>query len=97
MQGRAWTCELQADGRPLDWRQDADAHTAWTVSDDRPVAQLALGVAAGLQLGYSCQDWIVDRCGTAWLVDVNPAGQWLFLPEPVAAAVSGAIAEWLAS
>jgi len=43
------------------------------------------------------QDWIVDEADTAWFVDGNPAGQWLFLPEPVGAAVTERIAEWLVS
>lgn len=93
---RAWVCCLPAAGLPVDWRADRDAHSSWTRSLDYDfVRSLALRAADSLKLGYSCQDWIVDERGTAWLVDVNPAGQWLFLPDPVASEVTGAIADWL--
>ncbi len=49
-----------------------------------------------LHLGYSSQDWLLcdDGC---YVVDINPAGQWLFLPEPIGNSVADAIASWLSS
>lgn len=92
---RAWACSLDATGTPVDWRAAADAHHRWE-PDDVPQVELdALDVAAALEIGYSSQDWIVDDRGESWLVDVNPAGQWMFLPEPVSSAVTLAIAKWL--
>lgn len=93
---RAWPCRLDATDLPLDWRIDDDAHTSWKkCTDAESVAAVAIKVAAELHLGYSCQDWIVDVSGTSWLVDINPAGQWLFLPDEVGDAVTAAIADWL--
>jgi glutathione synthase/RimK-type ligase-like ATP-grasp enzyme len=93
---RSWPCELGATGLPLDWRADHDAHSAWrTCPDGETVGALAVQVAAGLELGYSCQDWIEDADGEVWLVDVNPGGQWLFLPDDTAVAVTRALADWL--
>lgn len=93
---RSWPCELSARGLPLDWRADDDAHSAWrTCPDGEMVGVLAARVAAGLDLGYSCQDWIEDADGGVWLVDVNPGGQWQFLPGDTAAAVTRALADWL--
>lgn len=48
-----------------------------------------------MNLGFSSQDWIVDRDGTAWFIDGNPAGQWLFLPPEVSTPATDAIASWL--
>lgn len=94
---RSWPCQLDAAGLPLDWREEDEAHTSWRAShDDSDVGALAVRVASELRLGYSSQDWIVDATATAWLVDVNPGGQWLFLPEEAASAVTSALADWLA-
>jgi hypothetical protein len=38
--------------------------------------------------------WDSDTRGAVF-IDLNPAGQWLFLPEPVSGAVARAIAEHL--
>jgi hypothetical protein len=96
VRGAAWPCTLDATNLPLDWRATAQAHSSWNVSDqDAELADMAARVAASLNLGYTCQDWIIDRVGAAWLVDVNPAGQWLFLPHEVASEVTSAIANWL--
>jgi hypothetical protein len=93
---RAWPCRLDAADLPLDWRMDGDAHTSWTkCTNAESVAAVAIKVAHELNLGYSCQDWVVDESGTSWLVDINPAGQWLFLPDEVGNAVTEAIADWL--
>jgi predicted ATP-grasp superfamily ATP-dependent carboligase len=47
-----------------------------------------------LKLGYSSQDWLICEDG-CYVVDINPAGQWLFLPEPIASSVAEAIARWV--
>ncbi len=92
---RIWTAGLEAEGVPLDWRQEAAAHRSFlptTIPSDVELG--ARELAAELHLGYSSQDWIVcdDGC---YVVDVNPGGQWLFLPDPIAIDISKAIAEWL--
>ena len=46
-----------------------------------------------MNLGYSSQDWI--ESDDMVFVDLNPAGQWLFLPSAVADAVSATIASHL--
>lgn len=92
---RVWTCSLSAEGLPLDWRAEESAHDAFlAVETPDEIRRDALKVARALQLGYASQDWIVTAEGT-FLVDVNPGGQWLFLPEPFATEISVAIAEWL--
>lgn len=91
---RAWICALDAVDTPLDWRRSEEAHHAFLPHDDPQVAQSAKRVAATLGVGYSSQDWIVTG-GKTYFIDLNPAGQWLFLPEPVASEVTAEIAAWL--
>lgn len=91
-----WSCRLEAEGLPIDWRRSDSAHSSWQPASSPSIENDAQRLAVRLKLGYSSQDWILDGDGVAWLVDVNPAGQWLFLPMPVATEVTNAIADWLA-
>ena len=91
---RAWICQLDAEDRPLDWRQQEEAHSSWEDVRDDEVCEQAVRLALHLGIGYSSQDWIRDNEGYAFL-DLNPGGQWLFLPEPVGASISEAIAGFL--
>lgn len=92
----AWSATLPADGLPIDWRTSASAHFGFTSvpAPDR-VHELALAVAGSTNVGYSAQDWIEDTSGNWWFIDLNPAGQWLFLPKCVSSAVTAAIARHL--
>ncbi|MER6560171.1 hypothetical protein ABT300_21030 [Streptomyces sp. NPDC001027] len=92
---RAWTAELDATGLPLDWRQTDEAHHSFTASTRWPAVEHdAVRLASHLNTGFSCQDWIVDRDGP-WFVDLNPGGQWLFLPQAVTDQVADSLAHWL--
>jgi hypothetical protein len=91
-----WTCELGADALPLDWRSDEDAHGGFVPTREPAVEAWALSLASELGVGYSSQDWIDDGEDDPAFIDLNPAGQWLFLPEPVSSHVTEAIAAHLA-
>ncbi len=93
---RVWVTGLDADQLPLDWRESEAAHSSFevVVAPDE-VSRGALALNQALGLSYSSQDWIVTAPGRCLLIDVNPGGQWLFLPEPVATEVAQAIASWL--
>lgn len=93
---RAWSFALDAASLPIDWREVDEAHDSWEWFRDRDMESDAIRIAAALNLGYSSQDWIESDSGR-YLVDLNPSGQWLFLPEPKSREVSQAIAEWLES
>lgn len=95
VEGQAWTGVLQAGGLPIDWRADAETHRSWVRGSDPEAEEHALRMTQHLDLGYSSQDWIVDDDGPVF-VDLNPAGQWLFLPDDVAESVTHAIARFLA-
>lgn len=93
-----WSASLEVDVTdPADWRRRAVNHSSFKVVDN-PGCELregAVGIAEGLGLGYTSQDWIETPSGETYLLDVNPAGQWLFLPEPIGPSVAAAIADQL--
>jgi len=94
---RLWVASIEGADWPLDWREAAGAHSAFVPTEPpAEVAEGSLALAGRLSLGYSSQDWLLcdDGC---FVVDVNPAGQWLFLPEPIAGSAATAIATWLGS
>lgn len=92
--GQSWVCELSASDLPLDWRRHGNAHQSFELASEPAVGHDAVRLAEALGTGYSSQDWIVTN-GVAHFLDLNPAGQWLFLPDQVASAVTRAIASWL--
>jgi glutathione synthase/RimK-type ligase-like ATP-grasp enzyme len=93
---RAWSCELDARDLPLDWRRDERAHHAFLPADEPEAERDALRLAAAFGVRYSSQDWIVAG-GRSIFIDLNPAGQWLFLPEAVSGSITQAIADHLAA
>ena len=93
---RLWACVVDAADVPFDWRRKSAAQRSFRhVNPPGSIADGARELSNHFRLGYSSQDWIVDRSGKPWFLDLNPSGQWLFLPEPVSSAVSDAIADWL--
>jgi hypothetical protein len=90
---QAWVCELPAEAIDLDWRSTESAHSSFRQIENLRAAGDALRLAGHLGVGYSSQDWLVDRTGEAHFLDLNPAGQWMFLP--AAEEITAAIADWL--
>lgn len=93
----AWAARLDARGVSLDWRRDDTAHESFVLGHP-PTETLLLAamIANAFGLGYSSQDWIETSSGFYFL-DLNPSGQWLFLPEAVGKQVTASIAAWLSS
>jgi hypothetical protein len=92
---QAWVCELDATDRPLDWRADEAAHSSFWATSRPDVATRAITLTERVGLGYSSQDWVIAADGAALFLDLNPAGQWRFLPDDVADEATIAIARWL--
>lgn len=92
---QAWVCRLDAAELPVDWRAATIAHSSFEQVEMTETARRALTLAAALDVGYSSQDWIVKPDGSEVFLDLNPGGQWLFLPANVATAVTTAIVDWL--
>lgn len=66
----------------LDWRADYDALT-FTVIDPPPdIASGMLALLNDLGLQYAAADFVVDHRDTWWFIgDLNPNGQWAFIPD----------------
>jgi hypothetical protein len=95
VQQQAWIAELDATGVPRDWREHTAAHCSFRSAATWPdVERAAVHLAAALGVGMSSQDWAVDDGGPVFL-DLNPGGQWLFLPDDITKAVAQALADWL--
>ncbi|MGW9157452.1 hypothetical protein [Microbacterium sp. NPDC055665] len=85
-------------GDPADWRRTAENHTSFEDQGDvnADIANGAIAIAGHFELGYSSQDWVETFEGRIVLLDVNPSGQWLFLPERVGEEVAMALADRIA-
>jgi hypothetical protein len=94
VQGEAWVAELDGEDLPMDWRSHGPAHSSFRPAVWPAVAANAVELAASLSLGMTCQDWMVDDEGPVF-TDINPGGQWLFLPSDVAQPATQAVARWL--
>ena len=96
--GQAWVAELDAnicDG--IDWRLTDSAHDSFSdvTAREAGLAKSAVRLAAQMSLGFSSQDWVRDETGQTYFLDMNPSGQWMFLPEAITRAVAQAIATFL--
>ena len=89
------TAALDADDWPLDWRMADGAHGSWRPHHSPVVEAQAVSLAAELGVGFSSQDWLVPVAGPSVFIDLNPAGQWMFLPEEVAEPITGQIVNFL--
>lgn len=97
---RSWAAMLDVDSTaPADWRRRSLNHSAFAEAlDGSSIATTgALTIASDLGLGYSSQDWVQTPDGEVLLLDVNPSGQWLFLPEQMGISVADALADLLAA
>lgn len=92
---RTCVAKLDATRWPVDWRQAEEAHASWQAAEDTEACDAARRVATAFRVGYTSQDWIRDRNGNLWFLDLNPAGQWLFLPNPIAGEVTASVADHL--
>ncbi|MCY3923859.1 MAG: hypothetical protein OXG27_15890 [Chloroflexi bacterium] len=89
------TAAIDAADWPLDWRMVEDAHSAWRRHDSPEVESQALQLVEALGVGFSSQDWLVPETGPAVFIDLNPAGQWMFLPEDVAGPITDHVVGFL--
>ncbi len=94
---QSWVTALDGAGLPLDWRSEEAAHSSFVTLTKAPLelSSQAVELARSLGLGYSSQDWVCTESDELVLLDVNPSGQWLFLPDEIGSDVARAIAAWL--
>ncbi len=89
------TAVLDGDCWPLDWRLADDAHHSWRRHESQQVQAQAARLAAELRVGFSSQDWLMPVTGEPTFIDLNPAGQWMFLPPDVADPITDHIVSFL--
>jgi hypothetical protein len=91
-----WCASLGAHDDYIDWREmPPELRQCWQVVEiSRKLQEDAFAIAKTANVGFSCQDWL--RTGNQfWFIDLNPVGNWLFLPERIAISVTRALTSWL--
>jgi len=76
----------------LDWRFDGEAASHFVPCREPELEHRAVEAASMMSVRFSSQDWIDDG-SESHLIDLNPAGQWLFLPD--SERITQSLAEWL--
>ncbi|MFE3940974.1 ATP-grasp ribosomal peptide maturase [Streptomyces sp. NPDC059118] len=76
----------------VDWRSDYGSLTYTTTDVPDDVAAGMRLLMDRLRLSYGAADFIVDRTGRWWFLEVNPCGQWDWIQgatgQPIAAAIA---------
>lgn len=93
---QVWCASLPAHESYIDWREMPPLlRQRWHAIAVHPkLREDASSIAQIAQVRFSCQDWI--KAGNDyWFLDLNPVGNWLFLPSLLASSVTKAIAQWL--
>ena len=87
----------RAPGGSVDWREDAA-----TLAQQWELGVLPSGVEAAvirtvhtLGLRFGAVDLVADAAGTCWFLEVNPAGEWLWLEQNLGLPIADALAEEL--
>lgn len=79
-----------------DWRSDYPALTYENLEAPPPVREGVRTLLHRLNLRFASMDLLVDHDGDWWFIDLNPSGQWCWIPEienPVAASLATALTE----
>ena len=83
-----------SDAARLDFRRDYDALTYRVCDVPQPIGLGVQALLRAFSLRYVALDFLVDHNGRWYLVDVNPSGQWAFIPdlrEPITHAIADAL------
>jgi glutathione synthase/RimK-type ligase-like ATP-grasp enzyme len=86
-------------GAPVDWRREAQRLAGrWrpTKLPERTERRL-LDLARSLGLAHGSADLLEDASGRLWFLELNPAGEWLWLEQSAGLDISGALADALLS
>lgn len=73
----AWE-RCRSDRESLDWRQADPAGAGFRQVSGDPTEGFANAISVSLGLTFSVQDWLLGASPV--FLEVNPQGQWLFLP-----------------
>jgi hypothetical protein len=92
---RMFPCRITA-GNALDWRAvPEDGLRFEAVGLSQPLAHKVMRLMRELHLEYAALDFAVDRDGTWWFLEANPAGQWGFVEAATGMVIARAISDHL--
>ena len=82
----------------VDWRRyDIPNTPHWKIDAPTSVKEKIISLMSKLNLRYGALDFIVDENNDWWFLEVNSAGQWLWIEDLSGMDISGSIANWLTS
>jgi glutathione synthase/RimK-type ligase-like ATP-grasp enzyme len=97
--GSHFCCKIESQRSTrsnVDWRRYDVAHTPHSViSPPIQISDKITSIMDQLELSYGAFDFIVDRQGDWWYLEVNSAGQWLWIEDLLDLPISERIAEAL--
>ncbi|MFF9570670.1 ATP-grasp ribosomal peptide maturase [Streptomyces sp. NPDC014685] len=79
----------------VDWRSDYGSLTYSTTDVPEDIAAGMRLLMDRLHLSYGAADFIVDRSGRWWFLEVNPCGQWDWIQGATGLPITAAIADEL--
>jgi hypothetical protein len=93
-----WCASLTAQADYIDWREmRPELRRRWQITTiPSKLQEDASTIAQMAKVGFSCQDWL-QAGNQFWFLELNPVGNWLFLPTPLATSVTHALTHWLLS
>ncbi len=87
-----------AQGSPVDWREEEDATARFVEADAPPaIAERLLHLTRESGIVYGAHDLIETAEGAFFFLETNPAGQWGWLELTIGLPIGRAIAEELAA
>nr|WP_295667683.1 hypothetical protein [Sphingomonas sp.] len=97
--GNHFCCKIESqksDRANIDWRRYDVAHTPHTIiSAPNHIVDKIESIMVLLGLTYRAFDFIVDKDGKWWYLEVNSAGQWLWIEDLLDLPISESIAKCL--
>lgn len=80
---------------PVDFRMNMDRVTMHVTEIPADVQRFVGALMKRLGLVYGAIDFRIDEHGDWYFLEINPAGQWLFVEEATGLPISESIADWL--
>ncbi|MCK8541357.1 hypothetical protein [Yersinia ruckeri] len=95
----ACAIDSQRSGKAkVDWRRyDLPNTPHWRIDAPQIIKEKVNSLMTLLNLRYGALDFIVDENNDWWFLEVNSAGQWLWIEDLSGMDISSSIANWLTS
>lgn len=99
--GEHFTCKIESQmsrRANVDWRRYDVAHTPHSkiTAPDQIVSKIEV-LMDSLGLTYGAFDFIIDKAGKWWYLEVNSAGQWLWIEDLLDIPISDSVARALSA